>query len=580
MDPEVARIMNENFISIKVDREVRPDVDQQYVYASQALTGTAGWPLNAFALADGKPFHTITYNTKSEWIDLLKRVSESWKKDSHQLVRQANSLSQGIKPLFEYKADTTLRLDLEAFMNHIPSMYRSLDFNNGGIIGYPKFPMPSLVEFMLQHHHITGDKQAGRWVTTTLDAIATRGLYDHVGGGFARYSTDSMWHVPHFEKMLYDNSQLVSLYAKAYKTTRNKVYERVIRETLTFIETELKSDKHQYFSSLDADSENEEGKYYKWTAQDVRSIVGNNALKYFDVNKGNVLTVNTDADIDSLKSLLYEARSHRIYPLTDNKIITSWNAMMLVAWLDAATALDDQNYFRMASSLLDNLNPKVFNNGRVLRSILNDTISTTEGYLDDYAWLAKANIHMYEVTMFTHYLETAKTIADIAMRKFKNDNSPFFYYSASPDSRLTRNIELFDQAIPSSNSVFAEVLLKLGEYYQDERYSASAHNAIEEAVSSLDIDGTSISNWARLAEIVDFGPYQIAVVGDDATTKSLTLQTNYLPTAIFMGGDKENLPLLENKLIPGETTIYVCRNRTCKLPVKDPQQALKQIVYK
>lgn len=582
MDPEVAEIMNENFISIKVDREERPDVDQQFVYASQALTGIAGWPLNAFALADGKPFHTITYHTKAEWIDLLKRVSEAWKADSKKLIDQANHLTQGIKPMFEYKADTVLRLDLPAFLNHIPSIYSSLDFNNGGLKGYPKFPMPALIEFILQHHHLTGDKEAGRWVNATLDAIASRGLYDHVGGGFARYSTDSLWHVPHFEKMLYDNAQLVSVYAKAYKATKNARHEAVIRETLQFLEENLKSKQFLYFSSVDADSDHEEGKFYKWTEEEVRSVIGEQSMRYFNISNENILTARTDGQIDSLKEMLFAVRERRTYPLRDEKAITSWNAMLLVGILDAATAFGEEEYFRMASSLLDNLNARMFNNKRVHHNMLGDKISPFEGFLDDYAWLAKANIRMYEVTLHSSYLETAKSITDIAMGKFQNDNSPLFYYSASPDARLIRNVEVFDDAIPSSNSVFAEVLLKLGTYYQDEKYTKAAQAAISEAISSLDIHVTSIANWSRLAEIIHHEPYEIAVVGDAATVRKVNyeLQAHYLPTAIFLGGEQEDLPLLENKRVPDKTIIYVCQNRICKLPVTDPQQALKQIVYK
>lgn len=590
MDPEVAKIMNENFISIKVDREERPDVDQQFVYASQALTGTAGWPLNAFALNDGKPFHTITYHTKPEWIDLLNRVSDAWKADSEKLIRQANSLTQGIRPLFEYKADTSLRLDLPAFVRHIPSVYSSLDFNNGGLKGYPKFPMPALIELMLQHHHLTGDQQAGRWVATTLDAIASGGIYDHVGGGFARYSTDSLWHVPHFEKMLYDNAQLLSVYSKAYKATGNARYERVVSETLEFLEQEMMSDQFLFFSSIDADSDNEEGKFYKWTLDELRSVVGEASMRHFRVSNENILTVNTDTGIDSLKTMLRAARGRRIYPLRDEKVITSWNAMLTVGILDAATALGDDKILRMAYSLLDNLNAKMSRDQghklsadfRVFHSMLDSSLSPVEGYLDDYAWLAKANIRMYEVALHSHYLERAKTIADMGLTRFQNHDGPLFYYSATPDARLMRTTELFDQATPSSNSVFADVLLRLGEYYQDDRYTKAAQAAITEATSSLEVDAASIANWSRLAEMIHSEPFEIAIVGDQApaSNANMELQANYLPTAMFLGGEQEDLPLLENKRVAGKTIIYVCRNRTCKLPVTDPEDALKQILYR
>jgi uncharacterized protein YyaL (SSP411 family) len=577
MDPEVARIMNENFISIKVDREERPDVDQQFVNASNALTGTAGWPLNAFALADGKPFHTITYHTKTEWIDLLNRVSEAWSADSDKLKKQAESLTQGIKPLFEYKADTLLRLDLAAFVNHIPSWYTSLDFNNGGIIGYPKFPMPSLIEFMLQHHRVMNDKRAGQWVRTTLDAIGDGGLYDHVGGGFSRYATDSLWKVPHFEKMLYDNGLLVSVYAKAFKATKAPRYEQIVRETLEFIEREMMSDQFMFYSSINADSEGEEGKFYKWTADELQSLSGDKAMAYFGINDG-VLTIKAGADIDSLKQKLYTARAQRIPPSIDKKIITSWNAMILTAYVDAFTAFGDQKYIDSALKIYDALSTRMRTGDRVFHSML-DAAPVTEGFLDDYAWFAKASIHLYEATLDINFLNHAKALTDIAIERFMNQKSPLYYYSTSADSRLIRNVEVFDMAIPSSNSVLAEVLLKLGQYYQDESYTTASNKAINEAISSLDLDATTISNWARLANIVHASPYEVAVMGETALLHTRELQKNYLPTALFMGGRQENLPLLENKLVPGSTIIYVCQFRTCKLPVKTTEDALRQIVY-
>ncbi|HMJ67905.1 MAG TPA: thioredoxin domain-containing protein [Cyclobacteriaceae bacterium] len=578
MDPEVARIMNDNFISIKVDREERPDVDQQFVYASTALTGTAGWPLNAFALPDGKPFHTITYYAKTEWMDLLNRVSEAWRDDSNKLKKQAESLTQGIKPLFEYKADTVLQLDLGAFVNHIPSWYTSLDFDNGGVTGSPKFPMPSLIEFMLQRHRITGDKRAGQWTTTTLDAIANGGLYDHVGGGFSRYSTDALWQVPHFEKMLYDNGLLASVYAKAFKATKNARYEQVVRETLEFVEREMMSGQFLCYSSINADSEDEEGKFYKWTTDELRSILGDNDVNYLDINDG-VLTIKSGADIDSLKQRLYTARARRVPPSIDKKIITSWNAMIMIAYIDAFTAFGDQKYIDKALKIYDALNTKMKKGDRLFHSTL-DAAPVTEGFLDDYAWFAKASIHLYEATLDITFLNQAKALADIAIERFKNQQSPLFYYSTSGDSRLIRNVEVFDLATPSSNSVLAEVLQRLGEYYQNENYTTICNKAISEAISSPDLDATSISNWARIADIVYSSPYEVAVVGENAALHALELQKNYLPTALFMGGSQENLPLLENKLVEGSTIIYVCRNRTCKQPVKDPNAAILQIVYK
>ncbi|HZY81286.1 MAG TPA: thioredoxin domain-containing protein [Cyclobacteriaceae bacterium] len=590
MDPEVARIMNENFISIKVDREERPDVDQQFIYASQALTGTAGWPLNAFALSDGKPFHTITYYPKDQWIDLLNRVAAAWKDDSGKLKKQAADLTKNIKPFFEYKnPDSVLRLDLKAFINHVPTIQLELDFNYGGLKGAPKFPMPSLIEFMLQYSYMKKDTIPWNWVKTTLNGMHHGGIYDQIGSGFGRYSTDSLWHVPHFEKMLYDNALLLSAYSNAYKATKIDAYLRVVHDLQSFIKREMTIDDSVFVASINADSEGEEGKYYMWTADQFKSVLGKDAeraMKYYHIKStgehvprrtfGHVDFSNGDM-FDSINQKLREERKKRIHPESDRKIITSWNAMMIIGFLDARSFNNNAPLAYRAASFLEK---HMVKDDRVYRNMLYGGKPTIEGFLDDYAWLAKAYIKMYQYDFNIEQLNKARKIADLAIEKFKDPNSPFFFYSAgTKDNKVIRNIELFDQAIPSSNSVFAEVLLMLGEYYQEPRYTKLAEAAITEMISSLDIDISSISNWARLAQIVDFGYYEIAVVGS-ASTNAHVLDFEYLPATIMMGGPTENLPLLENKLVEGQTTIYVCRNRICKLPTTDGNVAVGLIVYK
>jgi uncharacterized protein YyaL (SSP411 family) len=601
MDPDVARIMNENFISIKVDREERPDVDQQFIYASQALTGTAGWPLNAFALPDGKPFHTITYYPKDQWTSLLIKVAAAWKEDREKIRMQAADLTKNIKPLFEYEnPDSILRLDVKAFLHHVPSIHASLDFNNGGLKGAPKFPMPSVIEFMLQYSHITGDSRSRQWVKTTLCAMAHGGIYDQIGSGFSRYSTDSLWHVPHFEKMLCDNALLMSAYTHAYKATDDDEYKQIVQQLRSFIQREMTIGDSAFAASIDADSEGEEGKYYTWSRNDFESALGNDAgeaMQFFHVDDGknvlrrsfgsNDLTNQNDEstnmfkpgsmELEILKSKLLEERNKRPHPALDRKIITSWNAMMIIALLDAAGSGDETQPAFNAARFLDK---HMVDDQVVYRSMLPGSKPSIEGFLDDYAWLANAYIHLYQYDFDIEWLQKARKIADIAIEKFKDPNSPFFFYSTdTKKNRVMRNLDLFDQAVPSSNSVFADVLLKLGEYYQEQRYTKLAENAIKEMISSLDVDITSISNWARLAQIVDFGYYEVAIAGSDPAA-AVFLRSKYLPSAIFMGGKSENLPLLENKLIDGQTTIYVCRNRVCKLPTTDPGEALRQIVYK
>jgi uncharacterized protein YyaL (SSP411 family) len=557
MDPEVAALMNENFISIKVDREERPDVDQQYVHASEILTGTAGWPLNAFALPNGDAFHVITYYPKDAWIKLLTQVSKAWKEKRNDLEKQATAIAQNVDQLNTglFAGDMKLRFDIPAFLNNTQSWFEQLDVTNGGLKGNMKFPLPSITEFMLQHSELTNHKQSKQWVTTTLDAMINGGLYDHLAGGFARYTTDSLWRVPHFEKMLYDNAQLLSLYSHAFKATGNKNYERVIRETISFIEATMTSPEGGFYSSVNADSEGEEGKFYKWNDAEVS--------KYFEVYDG-VLNLKKEPVPDSVKKRLLAKRNQRTHPSIDEKIITSWNAMMIVGLIDAFTALGDQHYLDMALKTA-----KLLDTEKTVYRLPN-----VEGFLDDYAWLAKAYIQLYQSTFDVQWLNKSIAITDLALQKFLKKNSALFLYSTDT---AFNNIELFDNVIPSSNSVFAEVLFQTGDYFQDANYTMLATKAVEQAIGPIDIEGVHLANWARIAETMNFSPYEIAITGERSLEFARELQRSSLPPSIFLGGNKEDLPLLENKLVKNKTMIYVCKNRTCKLPVEDPKEALRQV---
>jgi uncharacterized protein YyaL (SSP411 family) len=570
MNEEVARIMNENFVCVKVDREERSDVDQMYIHAAEVMTVNAGWPLNAFALPDGRAFHIATYLPKDEWIRLLTTVAANWKDKKADLENKANTVANDTRMMSGMlTSDTTsLRYDIPSFLNNISSFNKDLDFNNGGLKGDIKFPMPCVAEFMLQHSYLKNDRQSMQWVTTTLDAMMTGGLYDHLGGGFARYTTDSLWQVPHFEKMLYDNGQLVSLYAHAYQQTGNESYKKVIAETLSFIEKEMMAVDGSFYSSIDADSEGEEGKYYKWTDAELRAAAGDQALKYFNLNDG-VLSIKQHPT-DELKEKLLEAREKRVRPNVDRKVITSWNAMMTIGFLDAYRATGNEYYLGIAMKNGIFLQTRMTATDTVFRSMYEGKRSVI-GFLDDYAWLAKAYIELYQNTFDVGWLNNARKVTDAALKRFKDDKSPLFYYSANGTT------EYFDTVIPSSNSVFAGVLLSLGEYTQDNSYTTAGTKAVEQMIGLIDSSWIFKANWARLAEALNFGPYEIAIVGSNALEFSSQLQRRVLPPALFMGGTEENLPLLERKRVANKTMIYVCKNRTCKLPVDDPQKALAQL---
>lgn len=607
MDSSVAKIMNENFISIKIDREERPDIDQIYMDASQILTGRRGWPLNAFALPDGRPFFAGTYYPKEQWKNLLKEISNLYNSKHEIIVKQANKLTQGIKSqdviIGAEKSD--VQLSKTGYENIFEPWKKMLDLRKGGFGGEPKFPLPISWEFLLQYHYLTDSKLALEAVTVTLDEMAKGGIYDQIGGGFARYAIDSNWFAPHFEKMLYDNGQLVSLYAHAYKLTKNKNYFQVIRETLEFISREMTSPEGGFYSSLNADSEGEEGQFYVWTVAEVEKVLDKETVKlikdYYQVKKSgnwepnknilhrklsitefakkNNLSVNDwEAKLNVAKQKLFEERETRIRPSTDNKILTSWNSLMMKGYVDAYLALGDRDYLEVALKNAHFIETNMIReDGSLLRNY-KDGKANINAFLDDYAHLAEAYIHLYQATFDVHWLNLAKKLTDYAIEHFMNEKQNMFYYTSDlSENLIARKMEIADNVIPSSNSVMANVLLKLGEYFYHKPYTTISRTMLNQVSNDSQQNGPYYSNWAILMGYVAYELYEVAITGDNAYGKNLQMQQNYLPTTMFMGGTEENLPLLENKVVEGETTIFVCQQKSCKIPVTEVEKALLMI---
>jgi uncharacterized protein YyaL (SSP411 family) len=605
MDTAVARIMNENFVSIKIDREERPDIDQIYINAAQLISGHAGWPLNAFTLPDGKPFYAGTYFPKDQWKNLLDEIVKAYKDDFENVSLQANEVAQGVVTsdiiIKSKSSNSKLKNTSEIF-----SLWgKSIDYELGGLKGAPKFPMPVIWEFLLQESQYSKNTDALKAVTTTLDAMANGGIYDHLAGGFARYSTDDQWKVPHFEKMLYDNGQLVSLYSHAYQVTQKEEYARIVRETIEFINTELTSPDGGFYSSLNADSEGEEGTFYVWTEDEFKNIVGNKIADvvsdYFNITqdgnweeKKNVLHKKKSVKeiaaihklsvdealitIDEARKKLLDARNLRIHPSLDNKILTSWNALMLTGCIDAYWALGDEKYLelaiRNAAFLKKNL---MSENGRLFRSYSNKKASIN-GFLDDYAFLANAFIQLYQATFDFQWLNDSRKLADYALLHFQDSSSGFFYYTSDESQKLiARKMEIPDQVIPSSNAMMTEVLFKLGTYFSNDSYLKTSWAMLGNLPSDSFQNGPYYAKWASVMGLAGREPYEIAIVGADTKSKSKDLMKNFLPDVLLLGGNTENLPLLENKLVSGKTIIYVCRNKVCKLPVQEVEQALLQL---
>ena len=606
MDTAVARIMNENFVCIKVDREERPDIDNIYMDACQLISGGGGWPLNAFALPDGKPFFVGTYYSKSGWISLLKDISKAFREKHDLVVKQADGLTKGIadEELSFGKTDSLVMVSKSVYQNLFDSVYLKTDTVNGGLKGSPKFPMTAVTEFLLQHYYFTGNKKALTAALTTLDKMALGGIYDHLDGGFARYATDNEWRIPHFEKMLYDNAQLISLYAHAYQITKNDLYKTIITETISFVERNLSSPYGGYYSSLNADTEDGEGEFYTWKEPDFKKIAGTDNLlaEYFNVsptgnwNKGNnILFANYSPEefaalknqtpdqfislLNKTKKVLLEERNKRKRPAADTKILTGWNAMMIKAYSDAYIATGTEDYLAKAIIIAKFLEKNLLGNDGSLRRNFKDGKTSINGFLDDYAWTAYAFIKLYSVSFDTNWVTLAKQITEHAIKNFYGKDAGLFYYTAANDSKLiVRKMEINDEAIPSSNSIMANLLYSLGVIYDDSSYNNISKRMLSSTLSQVELFPVYHAQWCSLAGLFSQGSYEVMVMGKDAIAKNKELQKKYLPDCVIMGEtDKEDLPLLENKLTENKTLIYVCTNKVCKKPVENVSEALAQV---
>jgi uncharacterized protein YyaL (SSP411 family) len=609
MDTAVARIMNENFICIKVDREERPDIDNIYISACQLLSGDSGWPLNAFALPDGKPFFAGTYYPKSTWMSLLKNIASAYKKQNRKVTLQAQALANGIAnlELSELGNFTDQHPDTRFYNALFDSLYQQLDIVHGGLKGSPKFPLPTTIEFLLQYHFLTKDKKALDAASVTLTQMAVGGIYDHVGGGFARYATDSLWRVPHFEKMLYDNAQLLSVYAHAFQLTGNIFYKNISQEIAAFIDRDLAAPGGGFYSSLNADTKEGEGLFYTWRYAEIHD---NAALKHADwitsyyhispngnwekyrnilyagsapadfaVRNGIDTTAFSNA-LQSAKKVLLTERSKRDKPATDDKILTSWNALALRGYLDAYAAFGEEKYLQTALANARFLERNMLEaNGHLWRN-WNDEHASIDAFLEDYVLLARAFIRLYELTFDKHWLLTAKKIIDYSSSHFYDSKSGLFFYTSDhSDSAVIRKVNMLDDVLPASNAVMAEDLYLLNVYFEDDAYGNRCDSMMSRLYDPMRRNETSrFMSWCMLAGMLSFGGDEVVVTGPAALSKNLALQKNYLPISHFMGSEKEeNLPLLVGKVAGNRTMIYVCTNRTCKRPVEDVDSALKQV---
>jgi len=647
-DEKVARLMNEHFICIKVDREERPDVDQLYMQAAHLITGRGGWPLNAFALPDGRPFYAGTYFPKANWIDLLRQLASLWENEQLTILNAADQITHGIEAsghrtsstktssassgeptaasnqqtdtsggptdtatipniaLVASETTTLPPLTVEQF-NELYKNYRHrIDFKLGGEKRAPKFPMPSMWEFLLHFHSMYDHEEALTAVNATLINMARGGIYDHAGGGFARYSTDERWHVPHFEKMLYDNAQLITLYAHAFQHTGHSLYKDVVRETLEFIERELTDSDGGFYSALDADTEGEEGRFYVWKELEIDRLLGEKAGLFKEVynittegnwERGkNILfrrhTVKLHADghgmhhhqleneLRTLRQDLLNYRNQRVRPGLDDKILCSWNALMVKAYFVAYKTMPDSKlYLTTALGHLQFLiSTFVQSDGSLLRNHKAGKTSI-EGLLDDYAFVISTLLEAYQTVFDEKYTELARQLTDYCLLHFWDEKVGLFYYTHQRSTGLAvRMKELNDNVIPASNSEMALNMYFLGTLLENADYLTKAHSMCENMADEIESNIYYHSNWGRLALMLTDGLTEVAIAGPECMEWAAELQKRYLPQLIVSAsaGDS-NLPLLKNKYIPEVTRAFICKNQSCGEPIQSRDALLKAL---
>ena len=610
-DTLVAKIMNEKYISIKVDREERPDVDNVYMSAVQLMTGSGGWPLNVVTLPDGRPIWGGTYFTKDQWIGALNQISELYEKDPDRLITYADQLEEGIKSLDLIELNNSqAKFSMNSLENLVNIWSDKFDIDYGGNVGAPKFMMPSNLHFLLKYAYQTENEKILEHVNNSLIKIAYGGVYDHIGGGFSRYAVDEKWHIPHFEKMLYDNAQLISLYSDAYKLTKNKLYKDVVYQTIDFANKNFKDSKGGYYSSLDADSKNdtkelEEGVFYTWNKSDLKKLLKNDFTlfsDYYNVNeyglwenenyvlirkmsdeeiskKYNITIQRVNKIITNCNLILFDYREKRSKPRLDDKVLASWNGLMIKGLADSYKAFNDKRFLKNAvdngNFIIDNL---LKNSGQILHSYKAGE-SKINGYLEDYASVISGFISLHEITLDKKWLDYSKKMTEYVYDNFYNNSNQMFYFTSIKDDKLiNRTVDFRDNVIPSSNSIMANNLFLLSHYYDNENYFNTASTMLNNVLTEIGSYPSSFSNWLDLMLKMSDSFYEVAITGKKAISLTEEINTIFQPNKLIIGSEKEsNLPLLKNRFIKDETYIYVCVKKACKLPVKTSEKAIELI---
>tara|TARA_B100001093_G_scaffold518826_1_gene605161 strand:+ start:289 stop:2385 length:2097 start_codon:yes stop_codon:yes gene_type:complete len=603
-DDSVSIVMNQRFINIKVDREERPDVDQIYMNAVQLMTGRGGWPLNCIILPDGRPLWGGTYFRKDKWIEQINSVANFYSSQPDKANQYADKLTQGIRASESFSLkDNTQDFTTSQLNNAYKIWTEHFDNEEGGPDRSPKFPIPNNYQFLLKYAHLNNNNEALQHVKLTLDKIAFGGIYDHLGGGISRYSTDNLWKVPHFEKMLYDNAQIVSLYCEAYKKFMDENYKNLVLGTLEFIERELMSNEFAFYSSLDADSEGEEGKFYVWKEEELISLLGENYFvfaDYYNINeigywendqfillrkdsekaiaeKNDISLMELRKKMSASKKILMEVRSNRIRPGLDDKSLTSWNGLMLKAYVDAYLTFGNERFLDIALKNANFILDKQLGKDGALNHSYKNGKSTINGYLEDYAFVIDAFLKLYEATYDSHWLTKADKLTNYCLAHFYDEKSGMFYFTSDKDLDLiARKMEVTDNVIPASNSVMANNMFLLSLLLLNEDYKDKSMQMLNNVIEQLDNYPSGYSNWMNLLLSQVYPFYEVVIYGKKTPQFALSLHKEFIPNKILSGSiNFSKLPLFENRYLKGQTRIFVCENKVCEMPTNEVEQAIE-----
>jgi hypothetical protein len=589
-DAATARLMNEWFVPVKVDREERPDVDAIYMDAVQAMTGHGGWPMTMFCTPDGVPFLGGTYFPPEDrhglpgFTRVLEHVHELWTTRRQDLLAQGNELVRRIAQASSPKASTE-PLSSSLLSGAASQMLSTHDPVHGGFGRAPKFPQAPALELALRLH--ARGFGTARALATTLTRMALGGIYDQIGGGFARYSVDHMWLVPHFEKMLYDNAQLARVYVHGWQAFRDELYRRIANETLDYLLRDMRSPDGGFYSSEDADSEGEEGTFYLWSYDEIMSVAPD-AIGYYGVTEEgnfegrNILTAAGPVPPHDARSRLFAARGRRPRPGLDDKVLASWNGLAIAALAEAGAAFDDARWIGAAETAAEFVLGSMFDGGRLMHSWKTPGPARVPGMLEDYAYLADGLLALWEATFERAWLDACRRMADEAVRLFGDaEHGGFFSTGVDHERLIVRPKEIIESATPSPGAVLALVLQKLAVLYDEPGYAKAAVDAVRTAYAYMERASQAASTWLAALDFYLSTPKEIAIVGERGRDKLLAVVTQrYMPNRVLAGslsGTDEVALLRDRRPQDGSATAYVCERYVCRSPTTDPHELARQL---